>query len=154
MLDALLIAGIIFAVLLADRVGRTWLQITGFIGCAAGLALAGLSMNFSGPDQMVMLFAGFMLFNFMTNMGPNAQTYLLAGEVFPTHIRGKGAGFAASFAKMGAVTTAFLFPILLKDIGTQTLLSILVGTSLAGALITWLFRIETTGVNLEDIGKG
>jgi phosphate transport system substrate-binding protein len=36
-----------------------------------------------------------MLFNFMTNLGPNAQTYLLAGEVFPTAIRGKGAGVAA-----------------------------------------------------------
>ena len=51
------------------------------------------------------------------------------------------------------MTTAFLFPILLKDLGTQTLLAILVGTSLAGALITWVFRIETTGVSLEDIGK-
>ncbi len=119
-----------------------------------GLALAALSLNVSGSHQMILLFCGFMLFNFMTNMGPNAQTYLLAGEVFPTHIRGKGAGFAASFAKIGAVTTAFLFPILLKDIGAQTLLAILVCTSVAGALITWFFRIETTGVNLEEIGKG
>jgi hypothetical protein len=51
-----------------------------------------------------------MLFNFMTNLGSNAQTYLLAGEVFPTRVRGMGAGFAAAFAKIGAVTTAFLFP--------------------------------------------
>ena len=100
---------------------------------------------------MVLVFAGFLIFNFMTNLGPNAQTYLLAGEVFPTRIRGKGAGFAASFAKLGAVTTAFLFPILLDDIGTQFLLYILVATSLLGAVVTWLFRIETTGVNLEAI---
>ena len=59
-----------------------------------------------------------MLFNFMTNLGPNAQTYLLAGEVFPTEVRGMGAGFAAAFAKIGAVATAFLFPILLAGIGT------------------------------------
>ncbi|OZA84664.1 MAG: hypothetical protein B7X76_06350 [Azorhizobium sp. 39-67-5] len=93
-----------------------------------------------------------MLFNFMTNMGPNAQTYLLAGEVFPTHIRGRGAGFAAAFAKIGAVLTAFLFPILLIDLGTKPLLYILVATSLLGAWITWQFRIETTGVKLDDIG--
>ena len=93
-----------------------------------------------------------MLFNFMTNLGPNAQTYLLAGEVFPTRIRGMGAGFAAAFAKIGAVSTAFLFPILLADIGTRMLLYILVATSLAGAAVTWWFRIETTGVNLEKIG--
>ncbi len=93
-----------------------------------------------------------MLFNFMTNMGPNAQTYLLAGEVFPTHIRGQGAGFAAAFAKIDAVMTAFLFPILLADIGTQALLYILVATSIVGALVTWAFRIETTGVNLDKMG--
>jgi len=94
-----------------------------------------------------------MLFNFMTNLGPNAQTYLLAGEVFPTAVRGRGAGFAASFAKVGAVTTAFLFPIVLHTIGTTTLLYILVGTCLLGALITWRFRIETKGINLEAIGR-
>ena len=64
----------------------------------------------------------------------------------------KGAGFAASFARIGACTTAFLFPILLADLGTAKLLYILVGTSLLGAAITWLFRIETAGVNLEEIG--
>lgn len=153
MLDVLLIVGIVAAVLLADKAGRIRLQVIGFLGCAAGLGLAALSMNFTGAHQTALLFAGFMLFNFMTNLGPNAQTYLLAGEVFPTHIRGRGAGFAASFAKLGAVATAFLFPILLKDLGTQTLLAILVGTSLAGALITRVLRIETTGVSLEDIGK-
>ena len=94
-----------------------------------------------------------MLFNFMTNLGPNAQTYLLAGEVFPTRVRGMGAGFAAAFAKIGAVTTAFLFPILLVNIGIGSLLYILVGTSLLGAAVTWLFRIETTGINLERIGE-
>jgi putative MFS transporter len=153
MLDVLLIVGIVAAVFLADKAGRIRLQVIGFLGCATGLGLAALSMNFTGTSQLALLFSGFMLFNFMTNMGPNAQTYLLAGEVFPTHIRGRGAGFSASFAKIGAVATAFLFPILLKDLGTQTLLSILVGTSLAGALITWVFRIETRGVSLEDIGK-
>ena len=94
-----------------------------------------------------------MVFNFMTNLGPNSQTYLIAGEVFPTPVRGMGAGFAAAFAKIGVVMTAFLFPILLADIGTQTLLYILVGTSFLGAIITWLFRVDTTGVSLEQIGS-
>lgn len=151
LIDVLLIVGIVAAVLLADRIGRIRLQIWGFIGCAAGLLLAALSFYFEGPLQYVLIFAGFMLFNFMTNLGPNAMTYLLAGEVFPTKIRGLGAGFAASFAKVGAVTTAFLFPVLLHSIGTPTLLYILVGTSLLGALITWKFSIETKGLNLEHL---
>ncbi|MGB6451928.1 MAG: MFS transporter, partial [Steroidobacteraceae bacterium] len=91
--------------------------------------------------------------DFMTNLGPNAQTYLLAGEVFPTEVRGMGAGFAASFAKIGAVATAFLFPILLADIGTRALLYGLVVTSILGAVVTWKYRIETTGVNLDHVGR-
>jgi MFS family permease len=153
LIDLLLIVGIICAVLLADRLGRIRLQVFGFIGCAAGLLVASFSANTTGGAHTALIFLGFMLFNFMTNLGPNAQTYLLAGEVFSTPIRGMGAGSAAAFAKIGAVMTAFLFPILLADIGTQALLYILVATSLTGAAVTWWFRIETTGVNLERIGQ-
>jgi MFS transporter, putative metabolite transport protein len=151
LIDVLLIVGIVFAVMLADRVGRIRLQVVGFIGCAAGLALAALSLHVGGKLSGVLLFTGFMLFSFMTNIGPNAMTYLIAGEVFPISVRATGAGFAASFAKVGAVMTAFLFPILLKDIGTDVLLLILVGTSLLGALVTWVYAIETKGLNLEKI---
>ena len=152
LIDLLLIVGIVCAILLVDKVGSIRLQIFGFIGCAAGLAIAAASSYATGGNQILLIFAGFMIFNFMTNLGPNAQTYLIAGEVFPTRLRGKGAGFAAAFAKIGAVATAFLFPILLADIGTQALLYILGGTSLLGAVITFAFRIDTTGVSLEQIG--
>jgi len=150
-IDLLLIVGIAAAVLLSDKVGRIRLQIIGFIGCAAGLFLAALSSAFDGTTQLVLIFAGFMLFNFMTNMGPNAQTYLIAGEVFPTHLRGRGAGFAASVAKIGAVVTAFLFPILLIDIGQSALLGILIASSLLGAVLTWYYRIETRGIDLDTL---
>ena len=150
LVTVLLIVGIAFAVVLADRLGRIRLQIGGFLGCAVGLLLASLSTDF--PDlKIFLIFAGFMLFNFMTNIGPNAQTYLLAGEVFPTAIRGSGAGFAAAFAKIGAVATAFLFPVLLVAVGTRWLLYGLIMTSLLGAIVTWLTRIETTGVNLDTL---
>ena len=153
LITTLLIVGIIFAVLLADTVGRIALQILGFIGCAVGLFLASLASSFQGGTSTLLIFAGFMLFNFMTNLGPNAQTYLLAGEVFPTAIRGKGAGFAAAFAKIGAVATAFLFPILLVAIGTTALLYGLIVVSILGAIVTWLYRIETTGVNLDQLER-
>jgi MFS transporter, putative metabolite transport protein len=153
MITVLLIVGIAFAAVLADKLGRIWLQVVGFIGCAFGLLVASLSASFSGDAGIILIFAGFMLFDFMTNLGPNAQTYLLAGEVFPTAIRGTGAGFAAAFAKIGAVMTAFLFPILLATIGTRLLLYGLIVTSLLGAVVTWVYRIETTGVNLDLIGE-
>jgi MFS family permease len=152
-MDLFFFAGIIVAILLVDRIGRIKLQIVGFVGCAVGLLLAALSIRSDGSNDMALLLVGFVLFYFMTNLGPNAMTYLLSGEVFPTRVRGRGAGFAASFAKIGAVTTAFLFPELLQLIGTANLLYILVGTSLLGAAITLIFAIETRGVSLEAIGQ-
>lgn len=151
LIDSLLIVGIIAAIYLVDKIGRIRLQVIGFIGCAVGLFLAAMSGFTDGHVKLFLIFAGFMLFNFMTNMGPNAMTYLIAGEVFPTRYRGLGAGFAASFAKIGAVMTAFLFPVLLKDIHITALLLILVCTSLLGAFVTQRFRIETTGINLETL---
>jgi len=153
MITTLLIIGIAFAVMLADKVGRIRLQIFGFIGCAVGLLIASFSVGAVGSLKITLIFVGFMLFDFMTNLGPNAQTYLLAGEVFPTAVRGKGAGFAAAFAKIGAVMTTFLFPILLATIGTRMLLYSLVIAFVLGAVVTWFFRIETTGVNLDRIGE-
>lgn len=55
--------------------------------------------------------------------------------------------------KVGAVLTAFLFPVLLADAGIHFLLSVLIASSLLGAWITSQFRIETTGVSLERIGR-
>jgi hypothetical protein len=53
--------------------------------------------------------------------------------------------------KLGAVLTAFLFPVLLSDLGVSVVLGILVATSILGAIVTRLFRIETAGVDLETL---
>jgi len=150
---SLLIVGIVFAIALSDSLGRIRLQIFGFLGCAVGLGIASMSIDMEGALKLDLIMAGVMLFNFMTNLGPNAQTYLLAGEVFPTEVRGMGAGFAAMIGKVGAVATTYGFPLLLASIGTRSLLYGLVISSVLGAIVTWLFRIETTGVNLDRIGR-
>ncbi|MEB3332261.1 MAG: MFS transporter [Synechococcaceae cyanobacterium] len=150
LVDLGFLAGICVAIALADHWGRIRLQILGFIGCAAGLLLAAAGCA-GGRTNLPLIVAGFLLFQFMTNLGPNAQTYLLAGEVFPTPVRGLGAGQAAAAGKVGAVLTAFLFPTLLLDWGTERLLPLLALTCLAGALVTWWFRIETSGRDLESL---
>ncbi|MCF7935606.1 MAG: hypothetical protein K9L28_04630 [Synergistales bacterium] len=56
-----------------------------------------------------------------------------------------------AFPTIGAVTTAFLFPILFQDMGTRNLLYILIDTSLLGAVVAWRFGIEAKGKNLEEL---
>ena len=138
LVDLALLPGIAAAIALVDRWGRIPLQILGFIGCAAGLLLAA-----SGQ-----LLAGLLLFQFMTNLGPNAQTYLLAGELFPTPMRGLGAGFAAAAGKLGAVVTALALPLLLRRWGIPLVLPGLAITSLLGAAVTWCWRLEPMGRDL------
>ena len=137
LIDVAFLVGIGVAIVLADRWGRIPLQILGFIGCALGLVLAAAGAGSAETAKnLPLIVVGFVLFQFMTNLGPNSQTYLLAGEVFPTRLRGLGAGVAAAAGKVGAVLTAFLFPVLLTRWGTQTLLPLLAITSLVGAAIT------------------
>ena len=150
LIDIGFLVGISVAIYLADRWGRIPLQITGFIGCAAGLFVALIGRS-GGDGNLPLIVVGFVIFQFMTNLGPNSQTYLIAGEVFPTKYRGIGAGFAAASGKVGAVLTAFCFPFLMASIGTERLLVLLVITSLLGALVTWLFRVETKGLDLESL---
>lgn len=139
LIDLALLPGMAAAILLVDRWGRIPLQIAGFIGCAAGLLLAAAGQ----------LLAGLLLFQFMTNLGPNAQTYLLAGELFPTPVRGAGAGLAAAAGKAGAVLTALVLPLLLARFGAAALLPLLAGTSLLGAALTWIWRQEPMGRDLD-----
>jgi MFS transporter, putative metabolite transport protein len=149
-IDLGLLLGMAAAVALADRWGRIPLQITGFVGCAAALLLAALAhADAARPAHGALLLAGLLLFQVMTNLGPNAQTYLLAGEVFPTAVRGSGAGLAAAAGKLGAVLTALVGPPLLAHWGASPLLCVLAFTSLLGALVTWICRIETRGRALE-----
>jgi MFS family permease len=147
-IDIFFFIGILFAIFLSDILGRTKLQMYGFLGCAVGLGIAAFGHYID--SGLLLIFIGFIIFQFMTNLGPNAQTYLIAGEVFPVKIRAKGAGFAASFAKIGAIMTTFLFPWLIGLIGTTYLLIILVGTSLLGIWVTYYFGYETKGISMDE----
>jgi hypothetical protein len=143
LIDLALLGGCAVAIAGTDRCGRLPLQIGGFLGCAAGLLLAASGVGgASGPVQIPQLVIGLLLFQFMTNLGPNTQTYLLAGELFPTPIRGLGAGVAAAAGKVAAVLTALGLPVLLPRWGAAAVLEGLACSSLLGALVTWLCRIE------------
>lgn len=152
LIDLFLVIGVLAAIRYTDRFGSIKMQVWGFIGCAVGLAIAAMSQVVPhGGLETALVFAGFILFQFMTNAGPNSQTYLISGEVFPTALRGSGAGFAAACGKFGAVLAAFLFPILLASWGQTPTMIVLIGTSVLGAFITRRFRIDTTGKDLDSI---
>lgn len=153
LVDLFLIAGFLLAVWLVDRVGRIRLQMAGFIGMAVGLAILAAAdrVPAASGTNITLVFLGFFVFNLMMNAGPNSTTFLLSGEVFPTSIRASGAGFAAAFAKAGAIAGTFALPVLKKSLGVPLLLFILAVCCLIAAGVTYGFRVETMGRSLESV---
>ena len=153
-LDIFLVIGFAIAIVLVDRWGRIPLQVMGFAMMAVALGILSLAEGLAGgaDAHIGMVFVGFALFNTFMNAGPNATTYTLAAEVFPSEVRAAGQGFAAAMAKFGAAFGVFLFPILQDDIGNSALLAIIAGCCIVGLIVTLAFRIETRGKSLEDLG--
>jgi len=148
-LDVFLVIGFIIAILLVERVGRMSLQIAGFLGTTVGLLL--LATGSIGTKSDAVILIGFAIFNLMVNTGPNSTTFLVAAEVFPTHLRATGAGLAASAAKLGAVVGIVMLPVMLGSIGLAATMYIIAGISALGMIVTTVFRFETAGRDLREI---
>ncbi len=153
-LDVFLPIGFAIAILFVDRIGRVPLQISGFAGMTVALCiLASVELLHGGGESHLALVAiGFAIFNTAMNAGPNATTYALPAEVFPSEVRAAGHGFAAASAKFGAAIGVFFFPILLDDLGASTLLFGVAGCCLLALGVTALLRIEPKGKTLEELG--
>ncbi|HVO53050.1 MAG TPA: MFS transporter [Solirubrobacterales bacterium] len=152
-LDIFLPIGFAIAIYLVDRVGRVPLQIFGFAGMTVALCLLATIelLSGGGESHLALVAIGFAIFNTCMNAGPNATTYALPAEVFPSEVRAAGHGFAAACAKFGAALGVFFFPILLADIGASALLFGVAGCCLLGLTITAALRIEPKGRTLEDL---
>lgn len=152
-LDIFLVLGFVAAIIFVEKLGRIPMQIIGFAMMTVGLALLAFTSSLpgGGDQNLGLVFIGFALFNFFMNMGPNATTYALPAEVFPSDIRAAGHGFAAGVAKLGAAIGVFFFPILLDSIGQPALLYGLAVVSVIALIVTWALRIEPAGKSLSQI---
>ena len=83
------------------------------------------------------------------NAGPNATTYLLPAEVYPTLIRATGHGIAAASGKVGAVVGTFFLPLAVTWFGLSPSIAVIAVLTGVGAIVTWVFRIETRGKGLD-----
>ncbi len=152
--DIFLVVGIFVAILLVDTWGRIKLQSVGFIGMAVGFFLIASAHFFGGSGDtayIVVLFAGFILFNLMVNMGPNPITFLLPAELFPTHIRATGHGFASACGKIGAALGGIGVPVLMIAIGIPETMAVAGILCLLGFILTAVLGYETKGKSLDDI---
>jgi putative MFS transporter len=136
--DLFLLAGFLASLWAVPAFGRIPMQIGGFLGMAIGMSLLLFAAvaNDGAHGHMGFIIAGFVLFNFSMNAGPNATTFTLAPALFPTAIRASASGFAAGAAKVGATFGTFVVPQLQAAWGLDGVVALMTLVSLAGLVVT------------------
>ncbi|OJJ50631.1 hypothetical protein ASPZODRAFT_56468 [Penicilliopsis zonata CBS 506.65] len=102
------IPGYWMTVATVDTIGRKTIQLGGFIlltilFIVIGFAYDPLLHSHNG------LLGLYVLAQFFFNFGPNATTFIVPGECFPTRYRSTSHGFSAASGKVGAIIAQCVF---------------------------------------------
>jgi MFS transporter, PHS family, inorganic phosphate transporter len=94
------IPGYWVTVLTIDTVGRKPIQLMGFFCLTVLFMVWGFDfLNLTGSAQ----FAIYVIAQFFFNFGPNATTFIVPGECFPTRYRSTSHGISAASGKLGSI---------------------------------------------------
>ncbi|KAJ3118862.1 phosphate transporter [Phlyctochytrium bullatum] len=137
-----------FTVFLVDKIGRKPIQYLGF-GIIAVILLV-LAIDWPQLQHNPPLFiALFTVAQFFFQFGPNATTFIVPGEVFPTRFRSTGHGVSAACGKVGAILGVQAVAPLFSE-NAQVVLGVFAGVMASGCLVTMLLP-ETKGRTLEEL---
>jgi MFS transporter, putative metabolite transport protein len=141
--NAFLLAGAVVGALIVDRVPRR-----AFILAAFGATIAGLLplavLPQAAPGVIVALFA--MVAFALSAVSALGFAYLV--ELFPTHLRASGVGFAIAMSRIGAGVSTFLLPVVMAAYGTATALLCCAAAVLAGWIVCFVCAPETRDATL------
>lgn len=139
------ILGFWAAIMLINRLGRRNMQLMGFLVLSAVfLFLSALSAPGQIiPNIVIQVCLGIIFF--FLNLGPNATTYVVPAEAFPTLVRASCHGISAATGKCGALLGSAMFPLLMQSVGMRTVYAAFCTTALSGALITAVFTPRVPG---------
>jgi SP family sugar:H+ symporter-like MFS transporter len=149
----------VVAILLVDRIGRRPILLTGSIGMTLSLAAMALSFAFADTDSsgdvslpqpwaaIALVAANLFVVCFGASWGP--LVWVLLGEIFPSNIRGKALGVAASAQWIANFVVTVTFPAL-----AGFSLVFTYGMYAVFAALSFIFVLakipETKGMALED----
>jgi putative MFS transporter len=138
------IVGFIAAALLIERMGRRWLCIAALVGSAVAAYFYGTASNV--PTLWFFgLFMQFFLFAMWSVL------YAYTAELYPTHARATGAGFASAVGRVGSLLGPFIVGIILPKVGEAGVFALGALCFLAAAFSVLIFGQESRLKALEDI---
>eukprot|EP00889_Picochlorum_renovo_P006677 jgi/Picre1/33707/NNA_001186.t1 len=144
------LAGYFCAAFLVDKpwYGRVRMQAIGFSMMFILFLMCGIFYSQLVEDHIHVFQFLYFFSSFWNQFGPNATTWLVAGEVFPTDVRAFYHGTSAAFGKAGALAASQIFK---ESPREQRFMSQQVGAF--GAIITILLLPDTTGLDLAEIDR-
>jgi putative MFS transporter len=125
-----------------ERWGRRGTLAAFLVGSAAAAGLFALA---GSPAQIIG--AGMALSFF--NLGAWGALYAVTPEIYPTELRGTGAGWAAGFGRLASILAPLVVPALRTALGTGALFAIFAAVFLVAAAGAWALP-EMRGKALAD----
>ncbi len=141
--------GAVTGLLLIDYLGRRKLFLLAFVGGA--LPLIGLWHFAAGLVALDVVKYSAVSIYFISILLPGIYVY--APEIYPTRIRGVGAGFASAWLRIASIVGPVIVGILLRDAGVGSVFLFLGTAALVGAATVFFFAIETRGRPLDEIAR-
>ncbi|KAI4116550.1 MAG: hypothetical protein LQ338_007693, partial [Usnochroma carphineum] len=102
------IPGYWVTVFTVDTLGRKTIQLMGFTMLTILFVIIGFAYHVLLKHNGALL-ALYVLAQFFFNFGPNATTFIVPGECFPTRYRSTSHGFSAASGKVGAIIAQVVF---------------------------------------------
>ncbi|GGN02488.1 MFS transporter [Thermus composti] len=137
------VPGYLTAAFLVERWGRRPVLV-GFLALSAFSAW--LLSRAASPLEVLLLGALLSFFN----LGAWGAVYAYTPELFPTALRGSGAGLVAAVGRVGGILAPYATEALLPLLGQGGVLALHGGLLLLAGVFAWGVGVETRGKPLEE----
>ncbi|EID42744.1 MFS transporter [Parageobacillus thermoglucosidasius] len=129
--------GYFSAAWLIERMGRKFVLITYLIGTAVS------AYFFGNADSLALLMTSGILLSFF-NLGAWGALYAYTPELYPTSVRGTGAGMAAAFGRIGGVLgPLFVGYFVGNGLTVTTIFAVFCLSIFVGVIAVWALGKET-----------
>lgn len=136
---------------LLDFTGRKQLLLLSQIGIIVILIIMGIFRMFDGSWQTKAMIFCVVMFRVFYSLGMGPIPLVLASEILPFKIRGRGLAFSTLLHSILGFLLTASFPTLIRIIGEALFYWILAAISIGGYMFIKFKVEETTNIRLEDL---
>jgi len=144
----LVIPSLVFAPWLLTKLASKHVQLIGFAGCIfANLVLAISFYELKSFSEL--LFDALYIIQLSFQSLPGVTTMAISAQIYPTAVRGTGAGISAASGKVGATIGSYFFTMLKEYDLINEIFWVVTGTALVSFFLTMVLTPLYNGATLD-----